>query len=138
MSESDHAAVPRSGRTRVAVAFDAIERFVILVLYAAFAVRIVTAVGHDAQLTKLLVLPSEGIVLVFVLVRRRTDKLSRRPVDWLLASSAAMAPLLVRPCDGSVAPLVGAALLVVGTLVQASAKLALGRSFGCVPAHRGS
>ncbi len=122
----------------LARALDMTERVVMLVLYAAFVMRIAPTVTLDAGLAKLLVLPSEGMVVFFILFRRPTENVSLRPVDWLLATVAALPPLFAQPADGALGPrYLGAAILVVGTLVQLSAKVALGRSFGCVPANRG-
>jgi protein-S-isoprenylcysteine O-methyltransferase Ste14 len=82
---------------------------------------------------------SEGLVVVFLLMRRPSRDLSRSPVDWLLAIAATWGPLLVRPSGDEpiVSPAAAAFVWLVGTFVQVWAKLALGRSFGCIPAHRG-
>lgn len=116
------------------------ERVVLVLLYAWLTARIVatlfTGQGHAVNLLLLL---SEGSVLVFVLFRRRATHISRRPVDWLLAWSAVMAPLLVYPDSARalVPSIVGAAPMLLGLAIQVNAKMILGRSFGCVAANRG-
>lgn len=125
---------------RRALLLDAIERLAVVVLYGALVARIVAGIRVDSVgLGNLLLLPSEGLVLVFVLVRRRTNDVSWRMRDWLLALAATSAPMLVeaRPGHGLVPPFAGAVVIVTGMLVQLHAKLVLGRSFGCIPANRG-
>lgn len=122
-----------------ALAFDLIEMVIVLVLYLHLVMRLFSPVGGDWQFTNLLLLPSEGLVVIFLLLRRRTEKISLRWQEWLLALSATVAPMLVRPGVGAaLVPLIcGVSLLLMGTILQVHAKLTLGRSFGCVPANRG-
>lgn len=117
---------------------DAAERLLLLALYGWLVVRIAESVRVEG-LGGLLLLPSEGLVLVFVLIRRRTEDVSRNVRDWVLAVAATGAPMLVTQRHGSLEgfPVVGAALLLMGMVVQLHAKLSLGLSFGCVPANRG-
>ena len=112
---------------------------IVLILYLRLVMRLISSVGDVWQFTNLLLLPSEGLVVIFLLLRRRTQQISMRWQDWLLALSATGAPLLVRPGVGAtLVPLIcGASLLLIGTIIQVHAKLTLGRSFGCVPANRG-
>lgn len=125
-------------RSNAALVRDLGEMALVLVLYLGLVARLL-APGEHWQATNLLLLPSEGLVLFFLLIRRHTDQISRHWQEWLLALSATVAPMLVQPGVGAalVWPIVGAVLLVMGTIIQIHAKLALGRSFGCVPAHRG-
>ncbi|WP_394831302.1 hypothetical protein LVJ94_32810 [Pendulispora rubella] len=119
---------------------DLAERIFVLGLYGALVVRIVESISADGLgLGNLLLLPSEGLVFFFVLLRRRTRRVSARPGDWALAMVATAAPMLVRACPerALVPEFVAAFVVMMGTLVQLHAKLVLGRSFGCVPAHRG-
>jgi protein-S-isoprenylcysteine O-methyltransferase Ste14 len=115
------------------------ERSVVLVLYCWLVVRILIMYSADGRLANLLLLPSEGLVVVFLLLRRGTTAISRSPLEWLLALGATCAPLMVTPGVESplIPPAAAALLLLFGMLLQIHAKLVLGRSFGCVPAHRG-
>lgn len=124
---------------RAIAPLDAAERLIILALYAWLVARIVASMGREGRLVNGLLLISEGLVIVFLIARRPTAEMSRRPSDWLLAIAATCGPLLVAPGRGAplAPPAVAACVWLVGTLVQVSAKVALGRSFGCVPAHRG-
>lgn len=122
-----------------ALALDVIERIFVVALYLWLVQRIVHhRVAGD--LASLLILPSEGLVVFFMVIRRRTDSVSRRPLEWALAVAATTAPMLVTTGIGRGALLpveVAATVLVMGMLIQVHAKVVLGRSFGCVPAHRG-
>jgi len=120
-------------------AIDAAERLLLLALYAWLVVRLVDGYLRGGGAASLLILPSEGLVVAFMLLRRRASAISRRPGEWALAIAATSAPFLVAPAGGAslVPPVVGATVLVMGLLVQIHAKLTLGRSIGCIPAHRG-
>jgi protein-S-isoprenylcysteine O-methyltransferase Ste14 len=120
-------------------ALDLAERLIAVALYGGMVARLVGAYRAQGGIASLFILPSEGLVLLFLLLRRPASELSHRPRDWALALAATVAPMLVSP--GVRAPLVppslAAALMLIGLGVQLHAKLTLGRSFGCVPAHRG-
>ncbi len=115
------------------------ERLVVLALYSWLVVRLLVGFWTDGRLANLLLLPSEGLVVVFMLLRRRPIQMSQHPREWLLALSATCLPMLVSPGTDCavVPPVVGATVLLMGMVVQLHAKLTLGRSIGCVPAHRG-
>lgn len=131
--------VPRPSRVVLIGACDAAERLIVLALYAALVLRLARPEGERGPLTNLLLIASEGIAVMLLLARRPTRQISTRWHEWLLAFSATAAPLLVRQGAGTtLAPVsLAAALLVAGMVIQIHAKLALGRSFGCVPANRG-
>jgi len=115
------------------------ERLLVLVLYGWLVARLLWTYLDSGGIVNLLLLPSEGLVVAFLLVRRPASMISRRPAQWLLALAATSAPMLVSPGLGeALVPITAAAvLLLMGMVVQVMAKLALGRSIGLVPAHRG-
>jgi protein-S-isoprenylcysteine O-methyltransferase Ste14 len=115
------------------------ERLLVLALYAWLVRRMILGFMSSGQAIDLLVLPSEGIVVVFLLLRRGAREISKRPGDWLLATLATCAPLLIAPADaGPLVPVsLAAGVFLMGLLVQVHAKINLGRSFGCVAANRG-
>jgi protein-S-isoprenylcysteine O-methyltransferase Ste14 len=115
------------------------ERALVLGFYGWLVVRLATSYFADGGFASLLLLSSEGLVVLFLLIRRRPAAISRRPGDWLLALAATCMPMLVASSGGQaiVSSFVGATLLLMGMVVQILAKLALGRSLGCIPAHRG-
>ncbi|HZT80428.1 MAG TPA: isoprenylcysteine carboxylmethyltransferase family protein [Gemmataceae bacterium] len=118
---------------------DAAERLLVLALYFWLAGRLLYHWWFQGQVGNLLLLPSEGLVVLFMLIRRRANEVSRRPGEWLLALGATCAPMLVQPGDGTgpVPPAVGIFFILFGTIIQLHAKVALGRSMGMVPANRG-
>jgi protein-S-isoprenylcysteine O-methyltransferase Ste14 len=118
---------------------DATEQILILAFYGSLVLRIVNGIRHGNALANALLLPSEGLVLVFILLRHRTDRLSSRPAEWLIALAATALPLFVRVGSrpSPIPTWLCAFLIVFGMLIQLHAKVCLGRSFGCVPANRG-
>lgn len=131
---------PEARRARArACALDWAERLLVLALYGWLVARLLANYLSDGGVVNLLLLPSEGMVVVFLLVRRPAAAMSRRPSDWLLALAATVSPMLVTTGIGEpLIPITAAAfLLLAGLLVQVWAKLTLGRSLGLVPAHRG-
>jgi protein-S-isoprenylcysteine O-methyltransferase Ste14 len=123
----------------MATCLDALERLAIVLLYLWLVWRIVASFDGSGQLISVFLAFSEGLVLVFTLVRRRSREISGRVGDWLLALAATAAPLLVQPAPGrALVPTAFAlGLMIFGMLLQIHAKFALGRSFGCVAANRG-
>jgi len=120
-------------------ALDVAERSVVLVLYGWLVLNILLHYAAQGGLVNLLLLPSEGLVVVFLLLRHRTTEISRSPAEWAIAMAATCAPLMVTPGIGHalLPPAIAATVMLMGMLLQVHAKITLGRSFGCVPAHRG-
>jgi protein-S-isoprenylcysteine O-methyltransferase Ste14 len=130
---------PRSAPAVPAWCLDWFERLLVLALYGWLVARILVRFAEGGGLASLLLLPSEGLVVVFMLIRRPAAEVSRHPGEWLMALVATSCPMLVSPGSGPawVPPVVAATVLLLGLLIQLHAKLTLGRSLGCVPAHRG-
>jgi hypothetical protein len=127
-------AIRQPGWLRPAV-LDRIEQVVIVALWIFLVQRVEISGNPYAPLLLL----SETAVAAFTLIRRPTTKLSMNLGDWLLATTATCAGLLIIPgvmLVPALAPL-GVTLAVVGNLIQAWAKLVLRRSFGVAPANRG-
>lgn len=131
-------AVLTENRPRVAArAFDRIEQAVVVVLYAMLVARIWPEDFSARNWASLLLLFSEGAVLVFLFIRQSTDRISLRASDWLFAAAGTFLPLLVAADGNAISPTVGAVLLLVGTFIHIGAKFSLNRSFGLVAANRG-
>ena len=128
---------PKPDRLRLAL--DIAERIFVVGLFARLALVVFGSVGGGSSPVNLLLLLSEGIVVVLVMLRRPATEISLKPVDWLLAFGATAGPLLVQP--GHATPLAPAAfaasLMITGILFQVACKLTLRRSFGLAPANRG-
>jgi protein-S-isoprenylcysteine O-methyltransferase Ste14 len=114
---------------------DRIEQVAIVVLW----IMLVDRVWHSSNPFAMLMLLSETAVVLFVLIRRSTEAISVNLGDWLLAITATAAPLLIIPSADTLPALVpvGVALVLIGNIGQAAAKLILRRSFGIAPANRG-
>ena len=124
--------------SRLSLLLDLVERIALAGLFGYFVYDIATDFVATRSLASLLLLVSEGMVVVFVLIRRRTTDISLRPQDWLLAFLGTTLPLLARPGGDALGP-AGAliAIMLVGMILQIAAKLFLRRSFGIVAANRG-
>jgi protein-S-isoprenylcysteine O-methyltransferase Ste14 len=118
---------------------DWIERLLVLSFYLWLVAQLLGNYWTNGGLANLLMLPSEGLVVVFLLLRRRARRISTHPGEWLLALVGTCSSMLVRPdtTHALVPASVGATVVLMGMMVQVLAKLALGTCLGCVPAHRG-
>jgi protein-S-isoprenylcysteine O-methyltransferase Ste14 len=87
--------------------------------------------------TSLLWMASEGLVILLLVFRRESHRLSRHPWDWIVALGGSFTVLLVRPASAIVPEFIGVALQLAGTVFEIYAKVFLGRSFGIVAADRG-
>lgn len=136
------ASTSASGRIWTAPTFwlDVAERLLAGGLYAFLCWRFLTAFQQTGDPVRLLLLLAEGLILLFILIRRWTGEMSLNPMDWAIALAGTCLPLLVAPEPG-VRPLVSewisAPLFLLGVAVQLSAKIFLFRSFGVLPANRG-
>lgn len=138
-AERNPASRDEQRQARIDGTLDWAERLIVLALYGWFVYRIVCSYLLDGVLVNLLFLPSEGLVVFFLLIRRKATRISRNTTDWLAALLATGDSLLVSPVPGrALVPLqLAAGVLLAGMLIQILAKITLGRSIGSVPAHRG-
>jgi protein-S-isoprenylcysteine O-methyltransferase Ste14 len=115
---------------------DWVEKTVILVLFFGLLSRIgATLAQHPFNV---LLLVSDGIVVVMMVLRRRTEAVSQLPMDWLLAMAATAAPLMAMGGGHAlVSDPLGYGLMAAGLFLSLYAKVALWRSFGLVAANRG-
>jgi protein-S-isoprenylcysteine O-methyltransferase Ste14 len=116
---------------------DRVEQGLAVLFYLWFCYRFVTAIAAGASDPRVYaVLVVDGIVLVFMLLRRPTTDISLRFGDWAWALTATLAPLLLVPVP-PLAPNAGLVLVFAGMAFSLGAKLVLRRSFGIVAANRG-
>ena len=118
---------------------DMIEKFLVASFMTILAARMVPVAIETRAAAPILLVLSEGLVVLFILLRRPTQTISRNREDWLVGLMGTLLPLLAIPPQGSpVFPIhIGEGLMVAGFLLQLSAKLTLRRSFGVVAANRG-
>jgi len=129
---TDQRSFPIRSRT-----LDRIEQIIAVTFFAALILRLWPAGLGAASPVTFLLLFSEGIVILFLLLRRTTDQISTSPTDWLIAAGGTISALLVGKIGVPLAPQLGSVFIMFGTFVQLSAKLNLRRSFGLVAANRG-
>lgn len=121
------------------VNWDLFEKAVVVLLLATLATRLIPSAMATGHYQNWLVFLSESCVVFFVLFRRSTTNISRRPLDWALGFGGTFAPLLVIGAgDTPLVPLAMCVFLIVaGMLFQLYAKFTLRRSFGVIAANRG-
>ena len=113
-----------------------IETAFLTALLAWQASRLWPAIGHDP--TNIALLVSDALPVVLVLFGRRAQAVTQKPIDWITAYGATLAPILLAPGGEPIAntQLCGA-LMVLGLILSLYGKLSLARSFGLVAANRG-
>ena len=110
-------AVPHESRSSHARLFDTVERIAVLALYSALVWRFIGSLSETPA--NAIFIASEGLIALMVLLRRSTDQISLRPVDWLTGAAGAFLPMLVVPAHGGWSG--GAILLLTGFLISVGA-----------------
>jgi protein-S-isoprenylcysteine O-methyltransferase Ste14 len=118
---------------------DFVARMLIGVLFALLSINLLGAFLKTGHVTGLLLLASEFLVLVLTVLRRPAVEVDRSAVARVMTTVSLVGPELLRSgASPSLAPDVMTAVVsALGLCVVISGKLALGRSFGLVPANRG-
>jgi protein-S-isoprenylcysteine O-methyltransferase Ste14 len=116
-----------------------LARATICALFTLLSVNILRSYQQTHQVTGLLLLVSEFLVVVLTFVRRRADLVDRSAGATVVTLVSVVGPLLLRASDepGLLPDAATAALLALGLIVVVVGKMTLGRSFGLVPANRG-
>lgn len=116
--------------------FDLTERGFLLAISLWAISRLAPVITREPQVSLLLV--SEMLAVTFILLRRPARRIDVTPYSTAVAFVGASAPLLVvAPGHGWLPAGLGGALMIVGLLLNISAKIALNRSFGLAAANRG-
>ena len=116
---------------------DLVEQVTVIILYLWMIVRLWPSDSSLASWYPLLILPSEGIVLFFLLIRNRTAQISTNLWDWAIAAVGTVAVLLIDKGGVTVFGALGPYLMALGLVIQVGAKLSLSTSFGLIAANRG-
>jgi protein-S-isoprenylcysteine O-methyltransferase Ste14 len=106
-------------------------------MYGAFAYIHLLNYAKTGRLSVLLIVLVETLILVFALVRSDPSGTWHSWKTWVTTVGGTFLPLLLRPVDGASDILAGNLVQLVGFILQVAAVLALNRSFGLLPAHRG-
>jgi len=116
---------------------DHFEQVVVVVLYVWLTLRLWPDNISASNWLPLIMLLSERIVVVLLLLRRPTERISMNLQDWALAAGGTFLFMLVDESGTPMLGALGAGLMLLGLIVRCSAKLSLRRSFGLVAANRG-
>ncbi len=113
------------------------EQIVALGLYCWLVVRLWPDEFSSSNWFPLLILLSEGLIILLLLIRRPTTRISTDIRDWAIAAAGTFLALLVAKGGEPLAAGAGVVLMLIGLVTGIGAKLSLWRSFGLVAAHRG-
>jgi len=118
---------------------DLAARAVLAGLYVVLTRNILIDYRQTGRLTGLLLLATELLVIVFTIARRPARRVDRSAASLALTAMSVMGPLLVRatPGSGLLPDLATTCLSAAGLSTTIAAQVALGRSFGIIPADRG-
>ena len=121
------------------VDMDSIEKFTLVILFGFLLARMLAALFDNSSIINLIYVFDQLLVLVFILIRRKTEVITKRPSDWLIAFIGTFLPFLFVPVGSTPIVPVAVAVLIMftGIAVHLTAKLTLRRSFGVVAANRG-
>jgi protein-S-isoprenylcysteine O-methyltransferase Ste14 len=122
-----------------AVLRDLAARTVIVGLYTLLLINLLADFHRTGRTTGLLLLASESLVVVFTVVRRRAQLVDRSITAGAITVISLAGPPLLRASgvNGPVPDVVTTGVSAGGLALVIIGKLALGRSFGIVPANRG-
>ena len=131
--------VVRHAVTRYAWVGDLLARALVGGLFTMLSINLFADFMRTGHVTGLLMLAGELLVVVLTIFRRRALTVDRSVLAAVLTTVSLVGPVLLRPLDGSpLAPdAITAMLSAIGLALVVAGKLALGRSFGLVPANRG-
>jgi protein-S-isoprenylcysteine O-methyltransferase Ste14 len=119
---------------------DLLARASIGALFTLLSINLFADYMRTGHVTGLLLLVGESLVVVLTIVRRRAIVVDRSAVAAVMTTISLAGPALLRATDAPVSlasDQVTAMLSGVGLVLVVMGKMALGRSFGVVPANRG-
>jgi len=118
---------------------DFLARLGVGVLFMFLTANLVGDFLRTGRITGLLLVVSEGLVVVLTIIRRHARLVDRSPTAAILTVVSAAGPPLLRAAHmpGLVPDTYTAVVSGIGVTVVILAKMTLGRSFGIIPANRG-
>ena len=124
---------------RRAIVTDLMSRALIVMLFTMLSINLLADFRHTGHVTGLLLLVGEALVVILTVVRRRAIQVDRSVAAGILTMLSVAGPPMLRASDvASLVPDVATAMIsAVGLGLVVIGKMALGRSFGLVPANRG-
>jgi protein-S-isoprenylcysteine O-methyltransferase Ste14 len=126
-------------RLREAGVLDLAARAAVVLLFALLSINLLQEFLRTRHVTGLLLLASESLVVVLTIARRRAAVVDSSAKAATLTGVSVVGPLMLRTADAAaLAPdSVTTMISGIGLLIVVASKMALGRSFGLVPANRG-
>jgi protein-S-isoprenylcysteine O-methyltransferase Ste14 len=106
-------------------------------VFALFAYAHLQQFVTQPRLSLILLVGMETILVALFLIRKDPDRTSYSWQAWLTTTAGTLYPLLLRPAEIAEDALVGQIIQTIGVALQIGALLALNRSMGLLPAHRG-
>jgi len=124
---------------RRAIVTDLMSRALIVMLFTMLSINLLADFRHTGHVTGLLLLVGEALVVILTVVRRRAIQVDRSVAAGILTLLSVAGPPMLRASDvAALVPDVATAMIsAVGLGLVVIGKMALGRSFGLVPANRG-
>ncbi len=119
--------------------FDIGARALVCALFTLLSVRLLADYMQTGRVTGLLLLASESLVVVLTMLRRRAQRVDRSVAAAVVTTVSLVGTPLLRPISAlsPVADSVTVLISALGLILVVVGKIALGRSFGLVPANRG-
>ena len=126
-------------RLRETGIFDFLSRATVVLLFALLSINLLREFLRTGHVTGLLLLASESLVVVLTIARRRAAVIDSSAKAATVTGVSLVGPWMLRTADvgALVADNVTSMISGVGLLIVVASKMALGRSFGLVPANRG-
>jgi protein-S-isoprenylcysteine O-methyltransferase Ste14 len=124
---------------RRAIVTDLMSRALIVMLFTMLSINLLADFRRTGHVTGLLLLVGEALVVILTVVRRRAIHVDRSVAAGILTMLSVAGPPMLRASDvAALVPDVATAMIsAVGLGLVVIGKMALGRSFGLVPANRG-
>lgn len=118
---------------------DLLSRTFVGALFVLLCMNIWADYVRTGRFTGLLYLAAESLVVVLMVVRRRTSIVDRSWSTATLTTMSLLGPALMRTNEGMalLPDAVTATITTVGVLIVIIGKVTIGRSFGIAPANRG-
>lgn len=119
---------------------DKSEKIIIVLFYIVLVTRMTHAYLMNGHAIQLLYILDQLIVLIFFVLRRATEKITKRLQDLLVSYVGFIIPLLmgpISPLNAIASTMVSTSIMFLGGGIFLLSKLTLRRSFGIIPANRG-
>jgi protein-S-isoprenylcysteine O-methyltransferase Ste14 len=119
--------------------FDICARALVCALFTMLSIRLLADFMQTGRVTGLLLLASESLVVVLTMLRRRAHRVDRSVAAAVVTTVSLVGTPLLRPISALSPVADGVTVLIsaLGLTLVVVGKIALGRSFGLVPANRG-